>query len=126
MAAFAGIGASASASSVVINEASKWTLSMKNATKDATPFGATGNWAVNVPTINSWTAKITAFIDSADTEQVTLFNALGTTVPITLTVGNTHAFSGSAILSGIDPNVDAQNVETVDLSFTGTGAVTYA
>lgn len=126
MAALAGIGASASEASTAFTNASKWTLSIKNATKDATPFGATGNFAINIPTINSWTAKITAFLDTADSAQTAIFAAIGTTIAISLKVDGTHAFAGNAIVSGIDPSVDVQNVETVDISFTGTGAVTYS
>lgn len=127
MTALAGIGAAVSASSA-FTDASKWTLSIKNATKDVTPFGASGNWAINIPTINSWTAKISAFIDTSDTTQTTLFGQIGQTVSVTLNVSSSpsHSFTGSAILSGIDPNVDAQNAETVDFSFTGSGALSYS
>lgn len=126
MAALAGIGASVSEASTAFNDASKWTLSLKNAVKDATPFGATGNWQINVPTINSWTAKVTAFIDGSDTAQTNLFALIGTVVSLTLKVDNTHNFAGSAILTGIDPSVDVQGVETCDFSFTGNGPLTYA
>lgn len=127
MTALAGIGASVSEASTAFTDASKWTLSLKGATKDVTPFGASGNWAVNLATIKSWTAKVSCFLDTADTAQTNLFALINSTVTVTLTVQNTpHAFTGSAILTGIDPNIDAQNAETVDFSFTGTGACTYS
>lgn len=127
MAALAGIGASCTENSVSFTDASKWTLSIKNAAKDVTPLGASGSYAINIPTINSWTAKVSAFIDTADTAQTNLFALIGTVVPLALNVSGTpHGFSGSAILSGIDPNVDAQAAETVDFSFTGTGSIAYA
>lgn len=127
MTTFAGIGAGASVDSVAFTNASKWTLSVKNATKDVTPMGADGSFAVNIGTINSWTAKITAFLDNSDTAQTNLFALIGTIVEdLVLTVGSTHAFTGDAILSGIDPSVDAQDAETVDFSFTGTGPIAYA
>lgn len=126
MTALAGIGASVSEASTGFTDASKWTLSIKNATKDVTPFGASGSWQINIPTINSWTAKISAFIDSSDTAQTSLFALIGTTVSVTLNVSGSHSFTGSAILSGIDPNVDAQNAETVDFSFTGSGSIAYS
>ena len=127
MAALAGIGASVSEAATSFNNASKWTLSLKGATKDVTPFGASGNWAINLATIKSWTAKVTAFVDSSDTAQTNLFGLLNSTVTLTLNVSGTpHGFTGSAILTGIDPNVDAQNAETVDFSFTGTGSCTYS
>ncbi len=126
MAALAGIGASASGAATVINEASKWTLSIKNAVKDVTPFGASGHWQINLATINSWTCKITAFVDSADAEQVNLLSLIGTSVALVLDVDGTHNFAGSGILTGIDPSVDVQGAETIDFSFTGTGAVSYS
>jgi predicted secreted protein len=127
MAALAGIGASVSESSTAFTNASKWTLSLKGATKDVTPFGATGNWVLNLATLKSWSGKITAFLDTSDTAQTNLFALLNSTVTLTLNVGSsTHNFSGSAILTGIDPNIDVQNAETVDFSFTGTGALTYS
>ena len=127
MAALAGIGASVTEASTAFTDASKWVLNLKGGTKDATPFGASGNWAVNIATVKSWSAKVTAFLDTADTAQTNLFAGLNNTFSLTLTVVNTpHAFTGSAILTGIDPNVDVQGVETVDFSFTGTGACTYS
>ena len=126
MAALAGIGAAASEASTAFTDASKWTLSIKNAVKDVTPFGASGNWAIQLPTINSWTGKITAFIDSSDTAQTNLFALIGTSLSVTFKVSATHSFTGTAILNGIDGNVDAQNPETVDFSFTGSGAITYS
>lgn len=127
MTALAGIGASVSEASTAFTDASKWTASLKNATKDVTPFNAPGSYAINISTINSWTAKVSAFIDTADTAQTNLFGMLGQTVTLTLNVSGTpHGFTGSAILSGIDPNVDAQAAETVDFSFTGSGPFTYS
>ena len=99
---------------------------MKGATKDATPFGATGSWAINVATIKSWSGRITCYLDTADTAQANLFALLNSTVTVVLAVSGSHNFTGSAIITGIDPNVDSTNVETVDFSFTGTAACTYS
>src|SRR6266568_7923421 len=126
MAALAGIGANVSEASTAFTDSSKWTLSIKGATKDVTPFGASGSWAINITTIKSWTAKVSCFLDSADTAQTNLFALIGSSVSLTLNVSNTpHGFTGTAILSGIDPSIDVQNAETVDFSFTGSGALTY-
>jgi predicted secreted protein len=126
MAALAGIGASCTEASTAFTDASKWTLSLKGATKDVTPFAASGNWTINLATLKSWTAKITAFIDTSDTAQTNLFALLNSTVSMSFKIDGTHAFAGSAILTGIDPSVDAQNAETVDFSFTGTGSIAYS
>lgn len=127
MTALAGVGASAQEASTTFNNASKWTLSLKGATKDATPFGASGSWAVNIATLKSWSGKITAFLDTSDTAQTNFLAALNSTLTLTLNVVNTpHGFTGSAIITGIDPNVDVQGVITVDYSFTGTGSCVYS
>ena len=127
MAALAGIGASVTEAATAFTDASKWTLSVKGATKDATPFGASGSWAINIATIKSWTAKVSAFLDPADTAQTNLLNSINSSFSLTLQIVNTpHSFAGSAILTGIDPSVDVQGVETVDYSFTGSGSLTYS
>lgn len=127
MAALAGIGASCTEASTAFTDASKWTLSLKGAVKDVTPFGASGNWTINLATLKSWSGKITAFTDTSDTAQTNLFALIGSTVSVTFTIASTpHAFTGSAILTGIDPSADVQNAQTVDFSFTGTGALTYS
>lgn len=127
MTALAGVGASVTEGSTAFTNASKWTLSLKGATKDVTPFGASGSWTINIATLKSWSGKVTAFLDTADTAQTNLFALLNSTVSMTFTVQNTpHAFAGSTILTGIDPSIDVQNAETVDFSFTGTGACTYS
>lgn len=127
MAALAGIGASVQEGSNTFTNASKWTLNLKGATKDVTPFGATGNWAVNLSTLKSWSGTISAFTDPNDAAQTALFALLGSTVTGTFNIANTpHGFSGSFILTEIDPNADVQNAQTVDFKFTGTGACTYA
>jgi predicted secreted protein len=127
MTALAGVGASVTEGSTAFTNASKWTLSLKGATKDVTPFGASGSWTINIATLKSWSGKVTAFLDTADTAQTNLFALLNSTVSMTFTIQSTpHAFAGSTILTGIDPSVDVQNAETVDFSFTGTGACTYS
>lgn len=127
MAAISGIGASVTEGSTAFTNASKWTLSLKGATKDVTPFGASGSWTINLATLKSWSGKVTAFLDTSDTAQTNLFALLNSTVSMTFTVQNTpHAFTGNAILTGIDPSVDVQNAQTVDFSFTGTGSLSYS
>lgn len=127
MTALAGVGASVQEASTAFTNASKWTLSLKGATKDATPIGASGGWTINIATLKSWTGKISAFLDPSDAGQAALLALLNQTVTLTLNVGSaSHGFTGSAIITGFDPSVDAQNVETIDYSFTGTGACTYS
>lgn len=127
MTALAGVGGSVSEASTAFTNASKWTLNLKGAVKDVTPFGASGNWTINLATLKSWSGTITAFLDPSDTAQTNLFGLLGSSVTLTLNVSGTpHGFSGTAFITEVDPNVDVQNAETVDLKFTGSGACTYS
>lgn len=127
MTAFCGVGASVKEATTAFTNSSKWTLSVKNATKDVTPIGAPGSWAVYLGTLNSWTCKISCWLDEADAAQAALLATMGTTIPLTLNVnGVPNGFTGSAIFNGIDPSVDAQSPETVDFSFQGSGPLTFA
>lgn len=128
MSALAGIGAAVSEAGTNFSEGSKWTLTTKGDTKDVTPFQATGNWAVFLATIKSWTSKVTAFVDASDTAQTNMFGLLGSTVVLSMNIvvaGTPHGFSGSGILNGFVPSVDVQSPETIDFTFQGTGPVTW-
>jgi hypothetical protein len=127
MTAFAGVGASLKNGAVTFNNASKWELDIKTDTKDVTPIGATGAWAVYLGTLNRWTAKITGWLDTGDTAQANLLELVGQTVPLTLNVNGTpNGFTGDAILNEIAPNIDAQNPESCVYSFQGSGPIDFA
>lgn len=127
MTALAGVGASVTEASTSFTNASKWVLNLKGAVKDVTPFGASGNWTINLATLKSWSGTITAFLDPSDTAQTNIFGLLNSTLTMTLNVNSTpHGFTGSVIITEIDPNIDVQNAETVDIKFTGTGSCVYS
>lgn len=128
MSAIAGINAAVSEAGTAFSEGSKWQLATKGDTKDVTPFGATGNWAMFLATIKSWTSKVTAFVDASDTAQTNMFGLVGSTVVLSMnvvTTGTPHGFTGSGILTGWTSNVDVQQAETIDFNFQGTGPVTW-
>jgi len=127
MTAFAGVGASLKNGAVPFANASKWELDIKTDTKDVTPIGADGAWAVYLGTLNRWTAKITGWLDTGDTAQANMLALVGQTVPLTLNVNGTpNGFIGSAILNEIAPNIDAQNPESCVYSFQGSGPIDFA
>lgn len=127
MTALAGIGGSFTEGSTTVSSGNKWTLDIKQAVKDVTTFGATGNWALNIPTLKSWTGKLSVFFDPSDAGLTNLLGLIGSTVALVLNVSGTpHGFSGNAIITEIAPSVDVQGAITADISFTGTGAVAYS
>lgn len=105
----------------------KWSVSAKGGTAKTTSFQASGSWEVNTPTIKSWTATCDGFTNPGDTlGQLALFNGLLSTFTLTFEVDSTpHSWSGTGILTGIDPAADAQNMNTVKLTFTGSGPLTF-
>jgi hypothetical protein len=127
MVAFAGVGASLKEGTTSFTNASKWELDIKTDTKDVTPIGASGAWAVYLGTLNRWTAKITGWLDTSDAGQADLLDLVGQTVSLTLNVNGTpNGFTGSAILNEIAPNIDAQNPESCVYSFQGSGPISFA
>ena len=128
MAVVAGVGGQVLNGVNVVANVGVWTLSIKGATVKATPFGASGSWDINVATIKSWTAKVSGWLDAADTNsQVVWLGGINNTYSITLsTISGSHQFVGSGILTGIDPKADSQQLVTVDYSFTGTGSIVYS
>jgi hypothetical protein len=122
----AGVNGNIKIGANAVANCQKWALSPKGGVAKTTPFQATGAWEVNTPTIRSWTATIDGFTDPSDTNgQALLLNGVNTAFTLELDVDGTHHWAGSAILMGMDPASDAQNMNTVKYAFTGTGALTY-
>ncbi len=122
----AGVGGSITVGSTVAANLDKWQVTQKAMMKDTTSFGASGSWQTNTTTIKEWTAKADGRIDPSDTNgQLVLINGLGTTVTMKFSVDGTHYWSGSAIVAQIDPKADANDVVTVQYTFTGNGALSF-
>ncbi|HLZ64386.1 MAG TPA: hypothetical protein VKR06_46240 [Ktedonosporobacter sp.] len=122
----AGVGGAIKNGANTVANMQKWALSQKGNVAKTTAFGASGSWESNTATIRGWTATIDGWTDAGDTNgQVALYNGLNSTFTLEMDIDGTHHWSGSAILTGIDPSADAQNMNLTKLSFTGTGACTF-
>lgn len=121
----AGVSGQVMNGSNTIANLDKWQIQQKAATKDSTAFGASGSWQINTTTLKSWTAKSNGRVDPSDTNgQLALLNGLGSTFTVKLYIDGTRYWSGTAILSGIDPADDVNDLATIQYSWTGTGACT--
>lgn len=127
MAVVAGIGGAVKNGANSVANLNTWTLSLKGNITKTTVFGSTGQWETNIATTRGWTVKADGYLDSSDTNgQLAFINGLNSTFTVTLNTGDTtHNWSGTAILTGIDPKADVGGVDTVSFSFDGTGAVTF-
>ncbi|SRR6266581_4558874 len=121
-----GVGGKVQLTSTTIANLQKWSVSAKGKMANTTAFGASGAWETNTPTVRGWTATADGWPDNGDASQVTLFGDLNAVVTVVFNIDGTHNWTGSAILSGIDPAADAQNMTTVKFAFTGTGSLTYS
>jgi predicted secreted protein len=128
VAVIAGVGGSVQISSTTVASLNVWTVSAKGNTAKTTVFGTTGQWETEIAAVRNWTAKADGYLNDTDTNgQVALINGLNSTFTVTFNTGDsTHNWSGTAILTGIDPKADVASVETVSFSFNGVGALTFS
>lgn len=123
----AGLGGSVSISATVAANLQKWAVTIKGGVVKTTPFGASGAWEVNTPTIKSWAATMDGFTDpTAAGAQLTLMNGISTVVTVIFAIDGVHNWSGNAIITGIDPAAASETMNTIKFSVTGTGPLTFA
>jgi predicted secreted protein len=123
----AGIGALIKAGANTIGAMNTWSITPKVSVKDTTSFQATGSWGTRAATIKEWTAKCDGFLDATDAGQVALINGLGNTFALEMDIdaAATHKWTGSAILTAVDPKADAKDMNLVTFTFDGTGPLTF-
>ncbi len=123
----AGITSLVKEGAVTIANLGVWSVSEKVGTADTTSFGATGNWATRGATIKEWTGKTDGRLDPTDAGQLALINGLGTVLVMQFNVdaAGVHFWSGSALVTGIDPKADVKTMVDVAFSLDGTGPLTF-
>jgi predicted secreted protein len=127
MAAIAGVGGKVTQGGTTVLNMTDWSLDLGGDNVDTTSFGASGSWKAKVGTVKGWSAKCNGNFDGADTTgQQVLTNGLLSSFTMAFYVDATHNFSGSAILVGIVPKANAAGLVTMEYSFIGNGACTYA
>ncbi|AWM39781.1 Phage major tail protein 2 [Gemmata obscuriglobus] len=101
----------------------EWTINVNNDTQDVTDTGS-GGWQAMLAGVNSAETTFTAFWGGAVSVLSTLF-AIGTTVPITLTVGTGGGvFAGSFVIKTFSVKNNAKTPVEFSCTGTSTGAVT--
>ncbi len=105
-----------------------WTVSQSAETLECAYMGV--SWKDYMAGLNSWEGSAEAnFTDTASAAGLTPAQIAANTVTVGSTValifypvdGGTMSFTGTAIVTSIDNNAALGDVQTVSLSFTGTG-----
>jgi hypothetical protein len=91
-----------------------WSLQLKQLTKDTTCFQATSAWASNTPTIKTSSGKIETYRNE-DRVSKELGNLLGLQLFVDKT--NNVRWQCYGIITGANPKVDVNNVETQEIDF---------
>ena len=90
-----------------------WTLSLKAAVADTTPFQAPGAWMLNTPTIKSGTAKVDAF--RSDGRIAVELGAL-VAMQLYINLAGNDRWDVLGWIDGIDPKQDTKGVTEQSLS----------
>lgn len=121
----AGVGSKVQVNGVDVQNIDVWTVTPKGQNKDTTPFGASGSWQVNTPTIKEWDAKWDGRLDPSDTNgQLVILNGLNNTFTIRMYIDSVWYWIGTAIYNGSPHKSNANDVVTTSYGWQGTGPLT--
>ena len=107
-------------------------LTINGKTYDTTIMSGTSTppWETILPGTKSWKVKVSALYDQQnDAVQSTAWSNFGSGTICALTFsanGGTNNFTGNAYVEGLPIKADLKAAETIDLQFTGSGALSYA
>lgn len=125
----AGVNANIKIGANAVAWMNTWSVTAKANVKETTAFQSASGYKTITATVKEWSAKIDGPLDATDTlGQVALINGLGTAFSLEMDTdaAGTHKWTGSGILTGIDPKSDAKDVNQVTFSFDGTGVLVFA
>lgn len=125
MAGIAGHAAAAKIGTDTILEMSEWSLDIERAMEDDTEFGDT--WEAQVSTVGKWSGSVKGRWGATGTQQAAIQTAIlaGTSIALRLYVNASNYYSGTAYPTKMSPAATVKGLVEVDISFTGTGALSY-
>lgn len=106
-------------------------LTINGKTYDTTIMSGTNTppWETILPGTKSWKVKVSALYDQVnDAVQATAWSNFNSGTACALTFSpnaGTNNFTGNAYVDAFPPKADVKAAETLDLSFTGSGALSY-
>jgi hypothetical protein len=125
VAGLAGYSAAAKIGTNTILEMGEWSLDVERNIEDDTEFG--DSWESGVATLGKWSGSVKGRWDMAGTQQAACQTALlnGTTIALRLYATGSLYYSGNAYITKITPSATVSGLVEVELSFQGTGALSY-
>jgi predicted secreted protein len=127
MTAIMGFAGAVKIGTYTVAEIDNWNLSIDSDVLKTTKFGDT--WKEQIAGVRMFSGKFGGRWDMTDTNGQVAFQSAcmgGTTVTIILTVNGSHFYTGSVWIKNISPKAIADATVDVDMSFEGTGALTYS
>jgi predicted secreted protein len=113
----------------VVGEATDWTISASLDIADSSAMG--DDWKSGVAGMASWSGSANMHFDLTDTYQAAVHDALVTASPtgsITTArfyVNASNYYSGSILITGVNPTAGIGDLVKLSVSFQGTGALSY-
>ena len=103
-----------------------WSLDISADALDVTAFTDDG-WKAFLGGLKGYTGSVTAKWNHADTNQAAFFDNLGSSIDFKfyLDEANTKYFSGTAIVTAVNPKVSVSGTADVTYNIQGTEAITY-
>jgi predicted secreted protein len=126
MAVNVGYNGSVKVGAAVVAEIGEWNVSLDSSIVDVTKFG--DSWKDQLQTLRSWTGKATGRWDGTDTMgQIAIQNAYlaGNPISLSLYTTATHFYAGSAYVKSLAIKTAVAGAVDWDISFEGTGALSY-
>lgn len=114
---------------VVIAYANEWSINFNLDSHDITDFG--DDWQAMSGGIARATGTFTCFFDQSNTEQKAIHDALvaasptGALTDLTFYLDATNYYSGSVLITGVNPTIVVNDINKVVFSWESNGAISY-
>ena len=104
-----------------IAEVRSWSLSSSVEVVDGSRLGS--DWKIQYPVQKSWHGSLSCFWDYEDTGQGVLILGSVVTLQLYCEIGISPAFSGTALITGIEYSAAHTGLVEASISFQGSGAL---
>ena len=117
-------------SPAIIAEVRDWSLETTGETTESSSMSSTqanGGWRTMLPTLKTWSGKVSCWWDEADTNGQQVID-VGSVPALKLYPEGDGAgavfYSGNAIVTGVNRQATLDGMVEVEFTFSGTGALT--
>jgi len=129
MAVMHGKNASVKLNTHTVAYMTDWTITASLDVADSSALG--DDWRTGVAGLASWNGTMNGHFDLTDTEQAAIHDALVTSSPTGIVstarfyVNDTNYYSGTIIITGVNPSAGIGDLVKLSITFQGSGALSY-